>query len=32
LRTYRVLPGSTVLSEPVRQDYRIGQDLHINPE
>jgi cytochrome c oxidase assembly protein subunit 15 len=29
LRTYRVLPGS---SESFLQDYRIRQDLHVNPE
>jgi cytochrome c oxidase assembly protein subunit 15 len=31
LRTYRVLPGTNALSE-VLQDYRIRQDLHVNPE
>ena len=33
LRTYRVLPGSAALQEKsFLQDYRIGQDLHVNPE
>jgi len=32
LRTYRVLPGRPALSESFVQDYRIGQDLHVNPE
>ena len=31
LRTYRVLPGDTALSD-VLQDYRMKQDLHVNPE
>jgi hypothetical protein len=31
LRTYRVLAGTSALSD-VLQDYRIGQDLHVNPE
>ena len=32
LRTYRVLPGSPALRESFLQDYRIRQDLHVNPE
>jgi heme a synthase len=32
LRTYRVLPARPALREPFLQDYRIGQDLHVNPE
>jgi heme A synthase len=32
LRTYRVLPGSSALRESFLQDYRIRQDLHVNPE
>ncbi|HET6978510.1 MAG TPA: COX15/CtaA family protein [Pyrinomonadaceae bacterium] len=31
LRTYRVLPSATALSD-VLQDYRMRQDLHVNPE
>ncbi len=32
LRTYRVLPARPALRESFLQDYRIGQDLHVNPE
>lgn len=32
LRTYRVLPARPELRESFRQDYRIRQDLHVNPE
>ncbi|HEU4835871.1 MAG TPA: COX15/CtaA family protein [Pyrinomonadaceae bacterium] len=32
LRTYRVLPARPALRESFSQDYRIGQDLHVNPE
>ena len=33
LRTYRVLPASDASGEGAfLQDYRIGQDLHVNPE
>jgi cytochrome c oxidase assembly protein subunit 15 len=32
LRAYRVLPGSSALRESFLQDYRIRQDLHVNPE
>src|SRR3954452_8748501 len=32
LRTYRVLPARPELRESFLQDYRIGQDLHVNPE
>lgn len=31
LRTYRVLPARPPLRESFLQDYRIGQDLHVNP-
>jgi len=32
LRAYRVLPARPALRESFLQDYRIGQDLHVNPE
>ena len=32
LRTYRVLPARPALRESFLKDYRIGQDLHVNPE
>jgi len=32
LRTYRVLPARPDLRESFLQDYRIRQDLHVNPE
>jgi len=32
LRAYRVLPARPALRESVVQDYRIRQDLHVNPE
>ncbi len=32
LRAYRVLPARSTLRESYLQDYRIGQDLHVNPE
>ena len=32
LRAYRVLPAHPVLRETFLHDYRIGQDLHVNPE
>src|SRR5215217_80168 len=32
LRTYRVLPARSAPRESFLQDYRIGQDLHVNPE
>ena len=32
LRTYRVLPSGSPVKESFLQDYRIGQDLHVNPE
>ncbi len=32
LRTYRVLPARPALRESFLQDYRIRQDLHVNPE
>jgi cytochrome c oxidase assembly protein subunit 15 len=32
LRAYRVLPARSALRESYLQDYRIGQDLHVNPE
>ena len=32
LRAYRVLPARPAVRESFLQDYRIGQDLHVNPE
>jgi len=32
LRAYRVLPARPALRESFVQDYRIRQDLHVNPE
>lgn len=32
LRAYRVLPARPALRESFLQDYRLGKDLHVNPE